>query len=217
MRPRAGHTDKGGDLQDRPAAEPSSSTDAPLLALIARDPQTGIRMVLETHGSALLGRLHRYAEPYGAHVRADVKNILFELVESLLEPAVRAACLARGGRILPWLSKLGKWRVTDAAREWGNEERLDSFDTETPTPDSPDPLAPSLLVKGLYQILRRLSPRDQLILHLQFYESASMEDIAAHLGISEDAAKKAAFDARRRLRLGMEAAGIHPGLVKERE
>lgn len=217
MRPRAGHTDKGGDLQDRPAAELSGSTDASLLGLIARDPQSGIRMVLETHGSALLGRLHRYAEPYGAHVRADVKNILFEVVESLLEPAVRAACLARGGRILPWLSKLGKWRVTDAAREWGDEERLDSFDAEMAAPEPPGAVAPSLLVKGLYQILRQLSPRDQLILHLQFNESASMENIAVYLGISEDAAKKAAFDARRRLRLGMEAAGIHPGVVKERE
>ncbi|HEX2715807.1 MAG TPA: sigma factor-like helix-turn-helix DNA-binding protein [Candidatus Acidoferrales bacterium] len=212
---RVGHMDNGGELQDRPATDQSGSTDVSLLTHIGRDPQTGIRMVLEAYGSVLLGRLHRYAESYGAHVRADVKNILFEVVESLLDPAVRAACRARGGQILPWLSKLGKWRVTDAAREWGNGERLDSLDGETPAPDPPKPVAPSLLVKGLYQALRQLSPRDQLILYLQFHESASMESIAVHLGISVDAAKKAAFDARRRLRRRMEAAGIHPGLVKE--
>ena len=215
MRQPAGHTDKGEDLQDPPATGASISTDASLLALIARDPQTGMRMVLETHGPALLGRLHQYAEPYGAHVCADVKSILFEVVESLLDPTVRAACLAKGGQILPWLSKLGKWRVTDAAREWGEWERLESFDAERQAPDPPDSPPPSLLVKGLYKILPQLSPRDQLILHLQFHESASMQNIAAHLVISVDAAKKAAFDARRRLRQHMEAAGFHPGPIKE--
>ena len=122
-----------------------------MLDLIAKDPQAGIGGVFDKYGAALLGRLHRYAKPYGDHVRAEVKNILFEVVESLLDPDARAACRTRGGQILPWLSRLGKWRVADAAREWEGRQALESLSVGTPANADRDPPAPSPLVQGLYQ------------------------------------------------------------------
>jgi DNA-directed RNA polymerase specialized sigma24 family protein len=113
------------------------------------------------------------------------------------------------------LSKLGKWRVADVARSWQGREGLESVDINLPAPERRDPLTPSPLVQGLHQVFPQLSPRDQLILRLQL-ESVPMEDMGAHLGISVTAVKKAAFDARRRLRQRMEAAGFTPARMKER-
>jgi DNA-directed RNA polymerase specialized sigma24 family protein len=166
--------------------------------------------VIDQYGAALLGRLRRYAARYGAHVCSEVEDVFYQAVETLLDPEVRAACRARGGQILPWLSKFGKWRIADVAKGYEGKVPVESLETAGPAPQTPNAVAPSPLVEALLQLLPRLSPRDQLVLNLRYRESASMEEIGAQLGIGVPAAKKAVFDARRRLQRLMEAEGVAP-------
>ena len=64
------------------------------------------------------------------------------------------------------------------------------------------------VVRTLQEALGRLSPRDQLVLELRYRENLSNSDVASRLGINQGAAKKAAHDARERLRRFLMDAGL---------
>jgi RNA polymerase sigma-70 factor, ECF subfamily len=55
------------------------------------------------------------------------------------------------------------------------------------------------LLRKLYAALDRLGPRDRIVFVLRRVESMSIEDIAAHLGISESTAKRSLAHASSRL------------------
>jgi RNA polymerase sigma factor (sigma-70 family) len=181
------------------AAGPKVSDDT-LLDRIAFDPENGIAAVYDTYGSHLLGRLRQHARlrRYG---NIDVEDVFQNAILRLLDPEERAALRAAGGQILPWLSKWGYWRLDDAARHRAG--RL----TETlPIPNPPMSAPPSPRAMLVHRLLPLLSPRDRLILRRHQVEGRTIEQLAEELKISKTAAKKAAHDARRRLRALMQQA-----------
>jgi RNA polymerase sigma factor (sigma-70 family) len=177
-------------------------TDQTLLEAIAIDPERGIREVLNRYGGQLLGRLRKYARDrrYGD---ADVEDVFQRALLRILIPEVRAEIRAAGGRILPWLSRWGYWRLDDLARR----QAVGAQKTSAPV----DPVAPATLsaaARAVQSVFDRLSPRDRMVLRWRYRESLSNAEVASQLGISEGAAKKAAHDARERLRRLLEQAGI---------
>jgi RNA polymerase sigma factor (sigma-70 family) len=185
--------------------------DRDLIEAIGRDPQTGIEAVMTRYGEILLGRITRRAEQSG-HGNAYADDVFMESLESLVEPENRAACLAAGGAILPWLTKLAYWRLQDAAKKalragigvLAEEEFIDQT-TEAPWELTDEEAEDDDLAPALDRAFPKLSPKDQEFLHLQFNESYSSKELAESFGISEGAVRKATFDARRRLEKLMKA------------
>jgi RNA polymerase sigma factor (sigma-70 family) len=177
-------------------------TDEEILARLELDPETGIREVLARHGPLLLGRLRAYVRQrsYGD---LNVEDVFQEALLRLVDPANRAELKRAGGEILPWLSRWGYWRLDDAARNSG----LPLAETmQAPEAADPGPVSPA--VRAMGSVIHLLSPRHRLILRLRYGESHSNAEVAATLGITEGAAKKAGHDARERLRILMHEAGF---------
>ena len=178
--------------------------DADLLETIALDPQEGIRQVLDRYGPRLLGRLrfHARARGYGD---ANVEDVLQEALLSLLDPDKRAALLARGGDILPWLSRLGFWRLDDQDETRRTALRRHTS-AEAMGESSESSSAPAQAVRT---VIHLLSPRDRDILRWRYEERLGNAEVSARLGIGEGAAKKATHDARRRLKNLLLEAGLY--------
>lgn len=177
-------------------------SDEELLDRIGLDPATGLRDVMSAIGPMLLGRLRRHARVrrYGD---AEVDDVFQDALLRLLRPDVRAEVRRAGGEILPWLSRWGYWRLDDAARKRVAEVGRASAD---PTPA--DPPGASEAAKAVTAAVARLNPRDQSILRWRYEERASNAEIGKRLDISEGAAKKAAHDARERLRKILDDARV---------
>jgi RNA polymerase sigma factor (sigma-70 family) len=177
--------------------------DEDLLARVELDPETGMREALAQHGPALLGRLRAHARQrrYGD---VNVEDVFQEALLRLIDPENRVHLRRAGGEILPWLSRWGYWRLDDAARKSGLPL------SDIAQSEAADPLASSTAVDALRSVFHLLPPRDRLILRLRYEESHSNADVAAQLALTEGAAKKAAHDARERLRLLMYEAGFDP-------
>lgn len=175
-------------------------SDETILEAIARDPQEGIRLAMDTYGPQLLGRLHRRANAcrYGD---SHVDDVFQEAVLSLIDPKVRQAILAAGGSILPWLTRRGYWRLQDEHRR-----DLRSYATQgvDPPAGADEPSDASVAVEGL---LLGLSERDQTILRQHYGENLTYAEIAEAAGISKGAAKKAIHDAKARLRKRLADSG----------
>ncbi len=179
-------------------------SDEELLDRIRLDPATGLRDVMSAIGPMLLGRLRKHARVrrYGD---AEVDDVFQDALLRLLRPEARAEILRAGGEILPWLSRWGYWRLDDAARKRAAEVG------RAPAPADPTPADPpgaSEAAKAVAAAVARLNPRDQSILRWRYEERASNAEIGKRLDISEGAAKKAAHDARERLRKILDDAGI---------
>lgn len=181
--------------------------DEDLLRLIERDPEGGIAQVIERYGARLRGRLRRHAwlKRYGD---AEVDDIWLEAIRRLLDPECRAELRAAGGQILPWFSRWGYWRLDDAAARKRGLELPE--DVPAPDPTEVEPAdAPTEAILTLRQVVPLLSPRDRMILRGRYGEGLTEREVAERLGISPTAAKKAAHDARERLRRLMIQAGIN--------
>jgi RNA polymerase sigma factor (sigma-70 family) len=178
-------------------------TDEAILAGLELDPETGMRQLVAQHGRALFGRLraHAHHRRYGD---LNVEDVFQEALLRLIDPENRAELRKAGGEILPWLSRWGYWRLDDAARKSG----LPIVETAAPEVANQGP--DSRAVKALRSVIHLLSPRDRLLLRLRYEESHSNAEVAVEFGITEGAAKKAAHDARERLRVLMNEAGFHP-------
>ncbi len=179
-------------------------TDDEILKKLELDPESGMREALAAHGKALLGRLRAHARR-GRHGNLNVEDVFQEAFLRLIDPENRAELRRAGGGILPWLTRWGYWRLDDAARKSG----LPLFETVQPEPA--DPPSASRATVLLRSVIRFMSPRDRLVLRLRYGESRSNKQVAEELGITEGAAKKAAHDARERLRALMSEAGFDPG------
>jgi RNA polymerase sigma factor (sigma-70 family) len=178
-------------------------TDEEILAGLELDPETGMRQLVAQHGPVLLGRLKAHAR-YRRYGDLNVEDVFQEALLRLIDPENRAELRRAGGEILPWLSRWGYWRLDDAARKIGLPIAA------TVQPESADPGPASPAVKAMRSVIHLLSPRDRLILRLRYGESHSNAQVAAELGITEGAAKKAAHDARERLRVLMYETGFDP-------
>jgi RNA polymerase sigma factor (sigma-70 family) len=177
-------------------------SDEELVDTIARDPEGGIREVLDRFGSQLLGRLRKYARDkrYGD---AQVEDVFQRALLRLLRPEMRAEILAAGGEILPYLSRWGYWRLDDLARRHAVGTQ------KTSAPLNPTaPATPSAAAQAVQAVFGRLSPRDRRILTWRYKDSLFNAEIGRRLGISEGAAKKGAHDGRERLRRLLDEAGI---------
>lgn len=177
-------------------------SDEDLLDRIGCDPQSGICDVLSAYGPRLLGRLRKHAQDrrYGD---ADVEDVFQRALLRLLEPDARAEIRAAGGEILPWLSRWGYWRLDDLARAGAVAAQK--------TPPPVDPVAatnPSVAAQAVQEAIKRLSPRQQMVIRWRYEESVSNAEIGKRLAISEGAAKKTAHDARERIRKLLEETGI---------
>lgn len=177
-------------------------SDDELLALIERDPESGIREVLRVHGGRLLGRLRQRAREkrYGD---SGVDDIFQEALLRLVRPGARAEVRAAGGGILPWLSRWGYWRLDDVARR----QAVGAQKTSPPI----DPVVatnPSAAAQALQGVFDQLGPRDRALLRWRYEECVSNAEVGKRLGVSEGAAKKAGHDARERLRRLLDQAGV---------
>jgi RNA polymerase sigma factor (sigma-70 family) len=167
-----------------------------LLEQLAVDPEGGLREVVDTHGARLIARLRRYATVHHEYGDLDVHDVFSEALLQLIDPAYRAGLRAAGGDILAYLSKWGKWRLNEAARERmrqsGLAEELGA-QLQPSVPRSP-------VLSPVLRALARLSPRDHDVLHWRHVECCSNTEVGNRLHISEGAAKKAAHDARARFK-----------------
>jgi RNA polymerase sigma-70 factor, ECF subfamily len=177
-------------------------SDEELLDRIGADPDSGMREVVNAHGPHLLGRLRKYAgdRRYG---NADVEDVFQRALLRLLVPEVRAEVRAAGGEILPWLSRWGYWRLDDAARRVARATQNVSAPADPGVASSPSAAAPVV-----QSVFHQLAPRDRMVLRWRHEQSLSNAQVAANLSISEGAAKKAAHDARERLRKLLDQAGV---------
>lgn len=178
-------------------------SDEELLDRIGLDPETGLRDVTSAIGPMLLGRLRKHARirRYGD---AEVDDVFQDALLQLLRPEVRAEIRRRaGGEILPWLSRWGYWRLDDAARKRAAEAARAPAPADLAPADPPGASEAASVVAAA---VARLSPRDQSI--LRYEERASNAEIGKRLDVSEGAAKKAAHDARERLRKILDDAGV---------
>lgn len=178
------------------------SNDESLLEAIARDPESGIREVLNRYGGQLLGRLRKHARDkrYGD---AEVEDVFQRALLRLLMPEVRRELLAAGGGVLPYLSRWGYWRLDDLARRHAVGTQ------RTSAPEDPVGTAtPSAAARAVESVFGQLSPRDRMVLGWRYNDKLSNADLGRRLGITEGAAKKAAHDARERLRRLLDQAGI---------
>jgi RNA polymerase sigma-70 factor, ECF subfamily len=178
-------------------------SDEELLHRIGLDPATGLRDVMSEIGPRLLGRLRKHARVrrYGD---TEVDDVFQDALLRLLRPEERAGILRAGGEILPWLSRWGYWRLDDAARK----QAAEAARAPAPDPAPADPPGASVAASVVAAAVARLSPRDQSILRWRYEERASNAEIGKRLDVSEGAAKKAAHDARERLRNVLDGAGV---------
>jgi RNA polymerase sigma factor (sigma-70 family) len=184
----------------------SGLSDKDLLTLIESDPEGGIAQVIERYGPMLRGRLRRHArlKRYG---NAEIDDVWLEAILRLLDPECRAELRAAGGQILPWLSRWGYWRLDDAAAKNRHVELLADVPAPDPTEDEPAD-AETKAAKTLRQVFPLLPPRDRMVLRARYGEGLTEREVAERLGISPAAAKKAAHDARGRLKNLMIQAGV---------
>lgn len=177
-------------------------SDESLLEAIASDPENGIREVLTRYGGHLLGRLRKHARDkrYGD---AEVEDVFQRALLRLLRPEVRLEILAAGGGILPYLSRWGYWRLDDLARR----QVVGAQKTSAPV-DPVGSASPSVAARAVEAVFGQLSPRDRMVLRWRYNDKVSNAQVGGRLGITEGAAKKAAHDARERLRKLLEQEGI---------
>jgi len=175
--------------------------DEALLEAIADDPQAGVREVMTRYGKQLLGRLQRKAHELG-QTKEDAEDIFQEALLRLLDPQRRREVVAAGGQVLPWLTRWGYWQLGDLAKKRSRELRRVSVASEE------RPASRALSDSQVVGVaLGELSPRDQMILRWRYEDGLTNEEVATQLGISDRAAKKAAHDARERLRSCLEESG----------
>lgn len=178
------------------------ASDETILETIARDPPEGIRMVIEVHGPALLGRVRNRARTckFGD---AHVDDIFQEAILSLIDPDTRQGIRAAGGGILPWLTRRCYWRLQDEHRRYArsltHQDRVSVRDGE-----------PSEGALAVERLLPEMSERDQRILRQHYGEDMTYVQIADAERISKAAAKKAIHDAKARLRERLVDAGYGP-------
>jgi len=175
--------------------------DKHLLERIGRDPEAGIREVMLTYGAALLGRLRRRAGTLGLFDE-DAEEVFQDCLLRLVDPKRRMEVIAAGGSILPYLTRLGYWRLSDRTDAEERERSLEQGNV------SHDPANPSSAARAVTTALQGLSPRDSLVLRLRYEEELGNAEVGEKLGITEGAAKKAAHDARERLRRELGRLGI---------
>jgi RNA polymerase sigma factor (sigma-70 family) len=188
--------------------------DRQLLEQLLVDPER-IADIIEEHGAKLLGRLHAYANNRG-YGNANVEDVFQDAMVKLLDPEERAAIFAAGGCILPYLTRWGYWRLdtlwrkrdapldeqdleAQPSRQGGPGERGAELEQEQDQESAEDEIGADVQA-ALERAWQRLSPRDQLLLTLRYFESYSEAELAAYLKSTPGAIKKALADARRRLR-----------------
>lgn len=182
--------------------------DTEMLVRISGDPQGAMEEILGTYGSTLRGRLSSYASNRRLGT-ADVDDVLQDCFMSLLDPDVREQVLTSGGEILPWLSRRGYWRLEDGARRRVRDGQGLPFEDVT-IPSSGPTGPPSYSAAIVETALLQMSPRDQDILRWHYDERATIATIAERLGMNQGAAKKAAHDARTRMKRRIIELGIVP-------
>jgi RNA polymerase sigma factor (sigma-70 family) len=193
--------------------------DRKLLDALAVDPAR-IADVIEEYGAYLLGRLYAYANDRG-HGNADVEDVFQEALLKLFDPKERIAIVHAGGCILPYLTRWGYWRLDTLRRQRNDpldEQLLEGRPTngfgldQTHDSEAEDAEAGGDITSDTLAALERawlqLSPRDQLLLTLRYFEGYSEAEIAEYFKVAIGTAKKALSDARRRLRRLMEIEGF---------
>ena len=189
-------------------------SDEEILQRIAGDPAGGLAIAIDKYGRQLNGRLNSRAIDRG-YGNVNVEDVWQECFFALLDPVKRGTLVSRETpEILPWLTKRGYWGL-----QHRHDRRSAPLDPEAAVVTDPNgesdlvqdtKLEPSDATEALQQSWSGLSDRDKLMLTWRYGESQSELEIAAELGLTYSAVKKALHDARRRLKRAMTDLGYEP-------
>jgi RNA polymerase sigma factor (sigma-70 family) len=181
-------------------------SDDEILDLFLFDQKRAMSEFFNKHGSALFGNLIGYAlsKRYG---NAFVEDVSGDAAELLYNPQVRNEIRLFDGKILAYLTKWGKTQLDTEARAARRRLPLELdylLDPRSLEGAAEGETPPSHLIHLVRSALDLLRPRDRGILILRYGRGLSEEEIAAQLRIKPGTAKKRLYDARERLRRGIE-------------
>ena len=152
------------------------------------------------------GRLVRWLTvTFGARDAEDIAQ------ETLSRLFARPGLLAEGADAWPWLSVVARNVGRDLARHNAFSAAVDATTLDQLPADTTvhDEVVRRDDAERLHRALRRLSPRDRMLVVLRDVDEVPVGDIAAQLGLNDNAARQQLFRARRRLATVFTELGGH--------
>ena len=161
-------------------------TDEALLRAIGRADRQAFRELYDRHSE----RVYRFSISLvrNAHLAEEV------LQETMLTVWKNAASFRGASKVTTWILGIARNQAHSLLRREKKGERL----PEDPKGE-PDPAEVAEIDVRVTQALQTLSPEQQEVLHLVFFEEMSLADAAAVLGIPEGTVKSRLFYARKAL------------------
>lgn len=164
--------------------------------------ETAYHRLVRRYEGEIATQMWRYTRDAGI-LRELVQDVFVEAYHSLPRFTPRAP-------FLHWLRRIATrtgyryWKVQ--ARERRQWVPLEPWH-EQAAAANPDSLTPSEAAEHVKALLERLSPRDRIVLTLEYLEGCDTQTIAERLGWSQALVKVQAYRARRKLRAMLEGAG----------
>ena len=173
-------------------AEPSSS-DAALLARIARGDQVAMRALFARHQTGIYRWLVRLLR--NGAIAEDL------LSEVFLDVWRQAASFQGRSSVATWLLAIARHKALSARRRRIDDHLDDAFAAEIPDPADDPETALAKKDRGalLRAALSQLSDEHREVLDLVYYHDCSVKETAEIVGVGEATVKTRMFYARKRL------------------
>ncbi len=162
----------------------------------------GDRIAWEHFADDYLPEVRRFAFQ-ACRNRADGEDLAQEIVKSLMEQRARFASYSGRGSLLSWLRVTVARAAIDRFRRERKDVSLEDMQEQgRPVPDraSPQDQAEAgraldahwgaIILRQLSDEIRRLPPRDRLLLGLYYVEQVPLRAIAAHFDVHESTASR---------------------------
>lgn len=179
----------------RVASQPVTSTDRELVRRALQGEAESFKALVQRHAAPLWGTLR-------ARV-ADVEDAKDILQETWISAYERLGTLREPERLKAWLLSIALNLVRSRARSPRREVPLEAVvgeGAEPSAPRTPDPLVQAEGDERMRHELERLPPRQREVVDLRIAHGLDHAEIAALLGIREDASRANYYQAMRRLR-----------------
>ena len=177
-------------------ADATSGEDGPLLARLAAGEATAFRAVVERHLPMVVGVARRMLRD-----DAEAEDVA---QEAMLRLWRNAAGLELGpGGLRPWLRRVTTNLCIDRVRAGRHLAVVDEV-PEQPEPAAQfDNLAERDVARRVDRVMRELPERQRLALTLFHFEGLSQSEVAARLGISDEAVESLLARGRRSLKAAL--------------